>query len=252
MKNRVYAFLDDFFSWAHIFVEHMTLMEQEGILKTLDCMKVNVITKNDVRAEAFHRMCEVFPVKMEINFIESRYNNDFEMLVDWSQLQGDHAKPVSETPTLIRMYNDAQTEDMNILYLNSKSISSVANNLIKHRQPSKYKNRHLWRKFMNWGTINNWKTCVEALETHDIAGANYRSSPPHYSGGFWWATAKHIRSLPHPEDNQWWIELKRNHEDPWIQNMANRYRDEFWPCCRPGTKAFNFASNNGYYVENDI
>lgn len=252
--NRIYyhAFLDDYFSWAHIFVEQMTMIEKQNIFSTVDKMRITAITKNDVRAEAFHRMCSDFAVNIEIHFIESKYANDFEMLEDWSHLQGDAVKPLSETVTLSKVYEDSLNTDMNVLYLHAKSVTSTANLLLKYRNTSKFKNRHLWRKFMNYGVIENWQKCTEALLTHDTAGIDFQTTPPHYKGGFWWAKSNHIRQLSHPEDNLWWENLKKSSNDRWIQNLSNRFRDEFWLCSKPNTKSFNVASNNGYFVENDI
>jgi hypothetical protein len=105
---------------------------------------------------------------------------------------------------------------------------------------------------MNWGVIGNWKTCVDSLNSHDTAGIDYRNNPPHYKGNFWWTKSSHVRTLQHPENDHWWNELKQNSQDPWIRNVSNRFRSEFWVCSRPNTKSFNIKENDNYYVDNDI
>lgn len=254
MTNRIYyhAYLDDFFSWAHIFTDQLCMMEKDSLLENIDKMKITVISKNDRRIEIFTNLCKSFPVNAELEFIESKYSNDFEMLEDWSHLQNDAVKPVSETITLTKLYDDCLKEDIKVLYLHTKAVTSVSNCLIKHGHASKFKNRHLWRQLMNWGAITYWRHCVNTLNQYDAVGIDYQNTPPHFKGNFWWSKSEHIKSLPDPRDDQWWINFKKSSTDPWIQNLANRFRDEFWICSRDNTKAFNIRPNNGYYVENDI
>jgi hypothetical protein len=254
MKNRVYyhGYLDDYFSWAHIFTDQMCLMEKDGLMSNIDMMKITVISKKDKRLDIFANLCKSFPANFEIEVIESKYGNDFEMLEDWSHLQGDAVKPISETHTLTKLYDDCKREEMNILYLHTKAVTSVSNCLIKYGHASKFKNRHLWRQLMNWGTITYWRMCVDQLKTNDAVGIDYQTTPPHFKGNFWWATSNHINALPDPRDDNWWINFKNKSNDPWIRNLSNRFRDEFWICSKENTKAFNIRPNNGYYVENDI
>lgn len=254
MKNRIYyhAYLDDFFSWSHIFTDQLTYMEKQNLLQNVEMMKITAISKNDGRLKLFSKLCSTFPVQIELEWIENKYQNDFQMLEDWNQLQGNTAKPADEINTIKKLYSDCQTEDLNVLYIHTKAVTAVSNTLIKYEMASKFKNRHLWRQFMNWGVIGNWKTCVDALQTHDTAGIDYQTTPPHYKGNFWWTKSSHVRRLNNPQDDNWWDSYKASSSDPWIQNISNRFRNEFWVCSHPETKSFNVRDNNGYYVANDI
>jgi hypothetical protein len=84
----------------------------------------------------------------------------------------------------------------NILYLHTKGINYVNN-------PVMFKRSQDWTKYMLYSLVEaDPKACVEMLKGDvkgdvDTIGCNYSEKPtPHYSGNFWWATAKHIRSLP--------------------------------------------------------
>jgi len=254
MKKQIYyhAYLDDLYYWTSIFTEQMTLMEKNNLLQQVDLMKITAISKADERTEIFHKLCAAFPVKIQLEFVENKFQDDFDMLKEFSQLQGDKAKPFSETHTIAKLYDDCQKEDLHVLYIHTKAVTAISNCLLTYKAASKFKNRHLWRQLMNWGVINNWQKCVDSLSQFDTAGIDYQSDPPHYKGNFWWTKSEHVRSLAHPMDDNWWIEFRKSARDPWIQNLADRFRNEFWVCSKPNTKAFNVRANQGYYVENDI
>jgi hypothetical protein len=254
MKNRVYyhTYLDDYFYWAHIFTDQMCMMEKDALLANVDKVKITAISKKDNRLDIFTKLCKSFPVNIELEFVESKYANDFEMLEDWSHLQNSSIKPISETYTHAKIYDDCKHENLNVFYLHAKAVTSISNCLIKYGHASKFKNRHLWRQLMNWGTITYWRHCVNTMKEYDAVGVDYQTTPPHFRGGFWWSKSDHIRSLPDPRDDVWWNNFKSKSDDPWIRNLTNRFRDEFWICSKENTKAFNIRPNNGYYVENDI
>jgi hypothetical protein len=258
MKNRIYyhIYLDDYFSWSYIFTEQMTLAEKTGLLHNVDKMKISAISKKDNRFDLFIKLCKEFPINIEIEFIENQYNSDFEMMQDFSILQGksqdSFKKLTSEIPTITKLYNDCQKEDLKVLYLHSKCISSLVNNMLIQPLPSKFKNRFLWRQFMNYGVITNWQKCVSALDIHDTAGIDYKDTPPHYSGNFWWTKSEHVRNSSNPSYTLWWENFKKSSPDPWIQNLSDRFAAEFWLCSKPNTNSFNIGSNEGYFNARDI
>ena len=72
---------------------------------------------------------------------------------------------------------------------------------------------HSWNRFMLYGLVDNYEKCLQLMHIYDTIGSNYRPSQDgngqHYSGNFWWATAKYISTLP-------------------IDYMKNKYDPEFW------------------------
>ena len=73
--------------------------------------------------------------------------------------------------------------------------------------------RHIddWIACMLYFVVEHHEACLAALADHDVVGCNRRERPsPHFSGNFWWATARHVASLPPvpPGDryeSEWWI-----------------------------------------------
>lgn len=227
---------DDTGVWSSIFMEHAKLIEDNGLLPHIHDVRITAISQRDMRAEAFNSLCRHYFPKCQITFIVNPYRNDFEMVSNLNS-----SKTVSENETIRRIWNDSFKEDMNILYLHSKGITSY----IRHLQQGDIEtfiNYHYWRQYLNWGVIENWRTMVSALDTHDIAGVNFYKSPaPHFSGAYWWTTSEHVKTLPDPATLDWWYKLINNSNSRWLKTMASdRFRDEMWPCQRENTKIFRF------------
>jgi hypothetical protein len=103
-----------------------------------------------------------------------------------------------------------------ILYLHTKGITHY-NDV----------NQLLWRKLLNYKTINEWKDCINELDSNDCAGSLYREDTylgwfPHFSGNFWWSKYEHIITL----DNSY---LDENY-------VHGRMGAEFWIGSNPNSK----------------
>lgn len=88
--------------------------------------------------------------------------------------------------TLNLLYEATQSMDpmTPILYLHTKGVTRGTDQKIK-----------LWRDYLLHYTVRKWRTCVEALKTHDIVSVYFRPKPyPHFSGNMWWSLAGHIKS----------------------------------------------------------
>jgi Glycosyltransferase family 10 (fucosyltransferase) C-term len=67
-----------------------------------------------------------------------------------------------------------------------------------------------WRHLMEHFTVDRWRECAAALDSHDVCGVNWHLEPaPHFSGNFWWARPRYLASLParigpaHFDPEQW-------------------------------------------------
>lgn len=108
-----------------------------------------------------------------------------------------------ERPTLLHMRKSSIKEDVFYFYLHTKGIS--------HYHTIYEKPVLNWIKDMLYWNIELWKKAVSILEKKNTYGCNFNGR--HYSGNFWWATSKHIQTLPSkilayyiaPED---WIHSK--------------------------------------------
>lgn len=254
MPIRLYyhSYLDDNFMWSHILLEQFKLIEDSGLKPYIEKIKITAITQEDNRIKNFCDLVSLYKIPAEVELVKNNYNNDFDMVEATRDIRTNNLKNIDERHTIKKIYDDCQKEDLTILYFHTKNITSIINNLIPG-MASKYRNRYYWRQFMN-KTISGWQECVKALENgYDTAGVNYSTDPSeHYSGAFYWTKSEHVRKLPDPTDPNWWIELKRRKNHPWLNQINDRFAAELWPCSLPETKAFNLASNNGDYIANDI
>ncbi len=97
-----------------------------------------------------------------------------------------------ETSTLNLLREHARHADFNVLYLHTKGVSHV---------PDTPRYAHVldWVRYLCHFTIHRHATCREELRTHDAVGVNLQGAAHndslHYSGNFWWATSRYIRTL---------------------------------------------------------
>lgn len=119
-----------------------------------------------------------------------------------------------ELPTQINLYKYCKKHpDTKILYLHTKGIHEDVNQSIED-----------WVSYMIHFCINNWKECIDKLDTFETVGVDLREFPTlHYSGNFWWANSNHIVSLPEPYDFSNIQKYPNPLDSP-------RHNQEFWIC----------------------
>lgn len=227
---------DDTGVWSSIFMEQAKLIEDHGLINALDSVKITAISQRDGRAAAFESLCRLYFPSCQITFVINPYKDDYEMVNNLNS-----PRTVGENETIRRIWTDCQSDDMKVLYLHSKGITSFIRAL-QQNDCETFRNYYYWRQYLNWGVIENWKTCVDALDDHDIAGVNFYKSPVnHFSGAFWWANSSHIRRLPDPSTLDWWHALIKSSNSKWLTTMASdRFKDELWPCHLNDTRVFRF------------
>lgn len=253
MKIGVYyhAYLDDNFLWSQILLEQFRAMEESGLDKRIEKFRITATTQDDKRTELFYKFCCLYNMPIQIQFIKNEYPNDVEMMSDLSNIFANISRNVDERYTLSKMHDDAKNEDMLILYLHSKGVTSIINNLIPGLV-SKYRNRFYWRNFMNY-TITDWERAILALDAYDTAGVDYQFDPAaHYRGNFFWTKSSHVKTLSSPSTIEWWYDLKIRVDNDWLNKVNDRFASEMWICSRHDTKSFNLRSNNGDYIASDI
>lgn len=108
-------------------------------------------------------------------------------------------------------------------------------------------NKSGWRLMLEYFNIDRWRKCVDLLESYDCVGAESHFGIPdrrpgqsadsvyrsHYSGNWWWATAKYIRTL-----NPSYI--SRN------DTQAIRERAEWWIGTGTDVKHYDLYSTGHY------
>ena len=248
MKIRLYNhhYLTDDGSWVYIFMDQMKQLEDFGLYDEMEVLSYTALG-NQEQIKLFKDLCALYS-KIEIHEIHNDVTG--EELKDFSSAKGqEQNKFVFEIPTIKRMWLDAQTQDFYGLYFHGKGVTAF-NNAFKVGDVAKFKNYYYWRKYLEYGFIERWKTCVQALEQYETAGINLNHDPfLHYSGNFWWLRSDYMRTLDDIEDSQWWKENKQPYH-------LDRMIAEFWPLSK-ANKIFNIDSppprlcspNPGLYSE---
>lgn len=96
-----------------------------------------------------------------------------------------------ERPTLLHMRKRAEYETCNYWYLHTKGL--------RHFGTDKERSVKNWIDIMLYWNITKWRGANKILENYDTYGCLCIELSPnkyHYSGNFWWATSKHIQTLP--------------------------------------------------------
>lgn len=222
--------------WRDILFEQMAQIEESKLIHNLKKIEVTAIVQNQTVLNRLIDQFGRYKIQINIDPVKNPYQNDKEMIASIN-----HNSTITENHTMRKIYNDClkNTDAYNICYIHSKGITShLKDNEERQRM---YK---LWRQYLNWGVIENWKKCVDALDENDIAGVNFYETPSaHYSGNFWWSRSEHVRKLPDPSTKYWWKTLKETSEDHWLKTVCDRFRDEQWPCSIPGTRAYNIYTH---------
>ena len=92
-----------------------------------------------------------------------------------------------EFPTLEKIENDISLTDDNIKILYFNGLGVTGN--------SPYKKS--WRNYLSYFNIILHDECIKSLNNYDVCGVDWRTNPiPHFSGNFWWANSKHLKTLP--------------------------------------------------------
>lgn len=236
MKNILYYHVyltDEPSTWSSVFLEQMKCMEDAGMFSVLDEIRMTCITQLDARNEYLHQLCNTYPVKFNIEFVQNSYSDDKDMLSGLST-----ERTITENYTYRKIYNDCQKEEMIVCYIHTKGITSSMK--FSKDYMSIHKNYYYWRQYLNWGVLEKWKTCISALQEHDVAGVNFYMNPsPHFSGNFWWANSSYITKLPDPATVDWWRELQKNTNNMWLKYAPDRFRDEQWLCSLNDVKIYN-------------
>jgi len=100
---------------------------------------------------------------------------------------------VYEWVTLLAIWNYAQYNNDDILYIHSKGVTNLGDEYFYNVQD--------WRRCLEHFLIVEASNCKLLLESCDTCGPLYYTNHhhgPHYSGNMWWTKAAWVRNLPPP------------------------------------------------------
>ena len=126
-------------------------------------------------------------------------------------------KCVNEGVTLNIVHQHAKNNpEDNIMYMHTKSIVKPVTDTIQFPFNNTGPRLYSWRQQMQDVCIGKYTQCIEQLQNHDAVGIRWHQHPhPHFSGNFWWATARWVGSLEEP------INVRR-------YRRWGKFSNEFW------------------------
>lgn len=160
-----------FGSYASILYNKYKKINNSELLKNIDNFYV-IVSNTQERHKDFLQQFSTLSNKIKIINLPNPVFND-----------------ESDTLNFILQQSNDSSTNRRILYLHTKGVTH-SHQLVK-------KNVDAWVEYLDLYNIHKWKECVDALDTHDVAGGLYESSnPKHFSGNFWWANTNYIKTLP--------------------------------------------------------
>ena len=152
--------------------------------------------------------------------LDSRYNNIDPRIV----LSHSSDNPLDfELPTLRLLHQfSMHTPNTKVLYVHTKGISYTKNDY-------RYTGSLDWINYMLYFLCEKSKNCLELLDYNDVVGCNYNDNElAHFSGNFWWATTKYLKSLEtsfltDKMSAEWWLCTKNPIKSELWNSMINHY-----------------------------
>ena len=161
-------------NWREITQEQLTRLQNSGLAKACNHLTVTVVGSE---IKAVHALFQKTPFRQKVQIIH--VGNDLH------QYEFPAIEMVSEI--------SHKHPNANILYMHTKGVT--------HHGTVTEKNVRLWRRYLEYFVIDQWRACVEALESADLCGvdwidgAKWLAQPElHFSGNFWWARADYLHT----------------------------------------------------------
>jgi hypothetical protein len=238
IKIYYHCFLTEDKTWVFTLLDQMELMVSSGLIDVVDEIRT-FVGGTEGEINTFKEIISYYP---KVKIIQEKIVSTTSEDINNKNIRGvDLKRDFVEIETMNRCWLDCQNEDFYFLYLQFKSITSFTINLVRHYNPQNFRKEILQKKFLEWGNIEKWKTCVEALETHNMAGCTLRPNvvishreyikfvfPKSYRGNIWWSKSSYIKTLKNlMTDSGWWEEMASAFSSH--QRMPDRWMGEFWP-----------------------
>lgn len=156
--------------WESIAQEQVDKLIQFGLAEACESLTVTVVG-NEI--ENVYTLFRSFPFSEKIEVIHAGQNLH-----------------LYEFPGIEKVQEIAQRDpESNILYLHTKGVL--------HSGQSTEQNVRLWRQYMEFFLLEQWRECVTALQNVDICGVDLAQLPSgryFFSGNFWWAKGNYLQT----------------------------------------------------------
>lgn len=180
-KIKIFMHLNDLPGAHELMSEQLTRLSEHELLETAETVFL-CTNGNELN---FMEAQNVLASERNIKFIHTSNRTDL-----WEYPTLDLVK---------RNCDAAANEEYNVFYFHLKGLSRLGDGRVTD-----------WRNFMEYWMIDNWRTCVEKLDSgYDLVGTNIIEQPwLHSSGNFWWSKSSYIKNklsaLPNPEKDIKW------------------------------------------------
>jgi hypothetical protein len=208
-KIAVFYHIFQFSNWEELLIHQIQRLERTGLLESTNHIHLGINGTS--------------PLPIKLNISHSIHYNSPE------NFDG-------EMETMSDLYKFCvENMDYRVLFFHTKGISSSFN------YPECTDNVISWREYLEKFNIDNWKRCIELLETHDCVGTEWETDmllggkqfiAPCYAGTFWWANASYISKL---DPSLLFV-------DAWGEK-SRRFQCEFW-IGSGNPNYYNFYSSN--------
>lgn len=242
MKKYIYYHLylpDESAAWANYILEQFKLIEDSGLLEEIDSLYLQVVDKPFSNANRLViGLANALSPKIKVNvFKDTAFKDDNDLHSLDTDINGKYSRPITERATLQLIYDHACSEDAYFLYMHAKGVTSYQRHLKTHKY-IEFKNYFYWRKFLEWGVVENWRMCVDKLNDYDVVGCNYAVWPmKHFSGNYWWSKSDYIKNIANIGDDNWWQSQLSTY--PIMNELTWRLRDEMWICSSETCKIYS-------------
>tara|TARA_R110000744_G_scaffold284621_1_gene396147 strand:+ start:1395 stop:3050 length:1656 start_codon:yes stop_codon:yes gene_type:complete len=110
-----------------------------------------------------------------------------------------------------KVWEYSQTHSGKVLYFHSKGVSNqYKNKSTQEHSEWKAKGVEFWKELMEYYLIDNFKECINKLDTYDQCGLTLNNQ--WWWGNFWWSNLSWVKSNPKPsKGDRWYFEAWLNH-----------------------------------------
>lgn len=178
--------------------EQVSRLIDSGLYDWCDALEVTCVDETN----NFEGIDEVFKELKKVNLFKTNINR-------------------FEYYPLKKIWDYSQTYEGKVFYFHSKGVSNKYK-IHNQKEVSDWKVNGIrwWKEIMEYFLIDNWKDCIEKLETNDNCGVTNVSN--WYWGNFWWSNLSYVKENPKP------IGAGRWYYEDWLNYQREYKYHEFW------------------------
>ena len=206
MKIIIYYHLTLLNNWADVLREQCTRIIFSGLYDIVHSIRCYAIDINGDQEQLCRKLLRNYGMKFYLEGVERSGTEWLTLKNIKDRVEDDDVVLYIHTKGVTRYNTDDYT-------LQIEEKESSINHKFKFQVPNVYNNIQQWRDLMEFYLIRHHKKCLEIFNQHvsaDTIGLNPCGDPKHYSGNFWWARGRYLRSLPYdtPNDEAWLLQNK--------------------------------------------